>query len=135
MIQEDSYKIKFEKLTPWATEIFHAVKKDLRNEHLLKIPSFAQKHFPKRALDKLTTEEIANAYLKEIAEGDEELGERIVARWVMKNADLYNFFAHELAKINPKYNEIECISDEISVVLLNADPSVRCDFHIPVLHI
>ena len=39
---------------------------------------------------------------------------------MIKNADLYNFFAYELAKINPKYNEIESISDEMSVFLLNA---------------
>lgn len=120
MIKEDPYKIKFEKLQPWTSAIFHAVKKDLRNDHLLKNPSFAQKHFPKRAIDKLTVEEFASGYLKEIAEGDEDLGEKIVARWVLKNAELYQFFATELTKINPKYDEIEQISNETSAFLLNA---------------
>ncbi len=119
MIKEDSYRIKFDKLQPWINDIFQAVKKDLRNDHLLKTPSFVQKYFPKRALDKLTNEEFAAAYLKEIAEGDEELGEKVVARWVMKNAELYQFFATELSKVNPKFDEIESLPPEVSSFLLN----------------
>jgi len=123
MIQEDAYSVKLEKLTPWKVEIFQSIKKDLRNEHLLKTPSFVQKHFAKRPLDKLTAEEFAEAYLKEIAQGDEELGEKIVARWVMKNAELYQFFATELSKINPKFDEIESLSPEASSSLLNTSVS------------
>jgi hypothetical protein len=119
MIKEDPYRIKFEKLQPWMIDIFQVMKKDLRNDHLLKNPSFAQKHFPKRGLDKLSNEEFAAAYVKEIAEGDEELGEKVVARWVMKNAELYHFFATELAKINPKFDEIESLTPEVSSFLLN----------------
>lgn len=119
MIKEDPYKVKFEKLQPWTNEIFQAVKRELRNEHLLKTPSFVQKHFPKRALDKLTNEEFAAAYLKEVAEGNEELGEKIVTRWVMKNAELYHFFVTELSKINPKFDEIESLSPEFSAFLMN----------------
>ena len=120
MIKEDSYKIKFDKLQPWINDIFQAVKKDLRNEHLLKTPSFVQKHFSKKAVDKLTVQEFAGAYQKEIADGDEDLGGRVVARWVLKNAELYQFFASELSKINPKFDEIESISNETSAFLLNA---------------
>jgi hypothetical protein len=119
MIKEDPYKIKFAKLAPWTNAIFQAVKKDLRNDHLIKTPAFAQKHFPKRAIDKLGLEEFAAAYLKEIEEGDEELAEKVVARWIMKNAELYQFFAVELSKINPKYDEIESISPEKSFYLFN----------------
>jgi hypothetical protein len=119
MIKEDPYRIKFEKLQPWVNDIFQAVKKDLRNDHLLKTPSFVQKYFPKRALDKLTSEEFTAAYVKEIAEGDEELGEKVVTRWVMKNAELYQFFATELSKINPKFDEIGSLPPEVSSFLLN----------------
>lgn len=119
MIKEDPYKLKFEKLQPWIVDIFQVIKKDLRNDHLLKNPSFAQKHFPKRGLDKLSNEEFAGAYAKEILEGDEELGEKVVARWVMKNAELYHFFATELSKINPKFDEIESLTPEVSSFLLN----------------
>ncbi len=119
MIKEDLYKTKFEKLSPWILMIFQTVKKDLRADHLVKSPAFAQKHFPKRAIDKLTIEEFAAAYLKEIDEGDEELGEKIVTKWVLKNAEIYQFFVTELSKINPKYDEIESIPDETSRFLLN----------------
>lgn len=117
MIKEDSCKIKFERLVPWTTEIFQLIKKDLKNEHLLKTPAFVQKHFPKRALDRLTTEEMAAAYLKEMSEGDEELGEKVITRWVMKNAELYQFFVTELSKINPKFDEIESFAPEMGSCL------------------
>src|SRR5262245_31906385 len=119
MIKEDSCKIKFEKLSPWITEIFQVLKKELKNDHLLKTPSFVQKHFPKRTIDKVTAEEMAAAYLKEMAEGDEELGEKVITRWVMKNAELYQFFVTELSKINPKFDEIESFPPDVGVHLFN----------------
>jgi hypothetical protein len=123
MIKEDLYSIKFDKLQPWANEIFCAIKKDLRQEHLIKAPAFVQKHFPKRPLDKLTSEEFAGAYLREIAEGDEALGEKVVTRWVMKHAELYQLFATELGKINPQFDEIETLPLEFSACLLQASVS------------
>jgi hypothetical protein len=119
MVKEDLYSIKFDKLQPWGNEIFCTIKKELKQEHLVKTPAFVQKYFPKRALDKLTNEEFAAAYLKEIAEGDEELGEKVVARWVMKHAELYQWFATELGKINPQFDAIESLSLEFSAHLLN----------------
>jgi hypothetical protein len=115
----DEYRIKFERLQPWISKVFQGIKKDLLAEHLLKTPSFIKKHFPKRALDKLTNEEFAAAYVKEVVEGDEDLGENIIARWVMKNGELYQYFATELSKINPKFDEIENISEEVASTLLN----------------
>jgi len=118
-MKEDSYKLKFEKLQPWTNLIFQAVKKDLKNDHLLKTPTFVKKHFPRRALDKLTTEEFAAAYMQEIAEGNEELGGNVVARWVMKHAELYQFFAEELSKVNPQFDAIESLPPEVASFLLN----------------
>ena len=123
MIKEDTSKVKFEILSPWIVGIFQAIKKELKNEHLLKTPSFAQRHFPKRGLDKLTTEEFAAAYIKDIEEGDEELAERVITRWVMKNGELYQFFATELSKINPQFDEIESLSPEASAFILNTSVS------------
>ncbi len=118
MIKEDPYKIKFGKLEPWIPEIFQAIRKDLRNEHLHKSPAFVQKHFPKRPLDKLTIAELSAAYLKEIADGDEDLGEKITAHWVLKNGELYQFFVDALSKVNPKYDEIETLPADTSAFLL-----------------
>ena len=119
MIVEDSYKIKFEKIQPWISTIFQVIRKDLKNEHLLKSPVFIQKHFSKRSLDKLTLDEFSEAYVKDIMEGDEELGEKVVARWVLKNAEIFQFFVAELSKINPKYDEIQSLPSEVSAHLLN----------------
>ncbi len=119
MIKEDPYQVKFSKLQPWISDIFQAIRKDLRNEHLLKNPAFVNKHFPKRPLDKLTIHELSSAYLKDIADGDQELGEKITARWVLKNGELYQFFVAELTKINPKYDEIEALPEDVSSFLLN----------------
>jgi hypothetical protein len=123
MIKEDPYQVKFDKLGPWIIDIFQVIKKDLRNDHLLKSPAFIQKYFPKRSLDKLAIDEFSNAYIKEIAEGNEELGEKIVARWVLKNAELYEFFVTELSKINPKYDEIDDLPAEIGSFLMNTSVS------------
>jgi hypothetical protein len=119
MLREDSYTIKFQKLQPWMEEIFRPLKKDLRNDHLLKASGFVQKHFPKRPLDKLTTQEFASAYMQEIVGGDEELGEKVVTRWMMKHGELYQFFAEELSKINPQFDAIESLAEEVSARLLN----------------
>lgn len=123
MIKEDTYRVKFEKLQPWIVDIFRTIKKELKTDHLLKAPAFVQKYFWKRAIDKLTNEEFAAAYSKEIAEGDEELGEKVVTRWVMKNAELYQFFAAELSKLNPKFDEIDHLPTELSAFLLNTSVS------------
>jgi hypothetical protein len=118
MIKEDTYSVKLEKLQPWRAGIFQAIRKELRNEHLLKTPSFAQKYFAKRPLDKLSVEELADAYIREIAEGNEELGEKVVAHWVMKNAEVYQLFATELSKVNPRFDEIDSLPADVSALLL-----------------
>lgn len=123
MIKEDTYSVKLEKLQPWTMEIFQAIRKELRNEHLMKTPSFVLKYFAKRPLDKLSVEELADAYIREIAEGNEELGERVVAHWVMKNAEVYQLFATELSKVNPRFDEIVNLPADVSAFLLNTSLS------------
>lgn len=118
MIKEESYQVKFELLHPWANEILNAVKKELKSEHLMKNPQFVHKHFPRKIAQKLTIEEMTGAYIQEIKEGNEEIGELVASRWVLKHAEMYHFFAEELTKINPKFDEIERISDEQSVLLI-----------------
>lgn len=118
MDKDLTYQTKFEKLTPWTSEIFQSIKKDLRTDHLLKTPSFVQKYFSKRALDKLTTEEFAQAYMQEIKEGNEELADKVAACWILKHADLYGFFAQQLSAINPQFDEIQSIPAEVSAFLL-----------------
>jgi hypothetical protein len=112
MILEESYKTKFELLEPWGIEIFQAVKKEIKGEYLPKNPSIMQKYFHKKVVQKLGVEEMAPSFFQEIKEGNEELGEWICNRWMLKNAEIYHFFAEELSKINPQFDAITSFSEE-----------------------
>ncbi len=121
MGKEASYQEKFASILPWSKEIIADIKKDVRGEFLRKQLSFVQKYFSKKAVDKLSIEEIANAFWAEVGEGKEEIGEWIAARWIVKHVDLYQFFAMELTKINPHFSEIELLSlDESKSLLMQA---------------
>jgi len=48
----------------------------------------------------------------------DELGEWLTTRWVLKHAELYQFFAGELTKINPKFDEIAQIPSENAQLML-----------------
>jgi hypothetical protein len=113
----NEYPAKFEILGPWIHDIFQLIKKELMRD------AFVQKHLPKRVLDKLPLEEFSAMYLKEIAEGNEELGDKVLARWVLKHAELYHFFIEELSKVNPKYDEIVDLPSDVSSYILNTSVS------------
>jgi len=113
MIQEESYRKKFELLQPWSALLIEPLKKDLKQEHLRKELHLAQKYFYKKSIDKVTTEELIQAYFQEILSGNEEVGEWIASRWMLKNAEVYHFFVQKLSEINPQFDQIELIPDEI----------------------
>lgn len=110
---------QFLALQNWTFEIFTAIKKDIKHDHLQSNPDFYHKYFGNRPKNRLTTEEIFHAYEKELLRGNEELAEFIVNRWVFKNGDLYQHFADRLSKINPDFNQIETLSLEESEQVLN----------------
>ena len=119
MINEDPFKKKISLLQPWMSLIVQAIKKEIKNEHLRKESGLVQKYFQKKAIEKLNVEELSEAYFKEIAlEGNEEAGEWLTTRWVLKHAELYQFFAGELTKINPKFDEIAQIPSESAQLML-----------------
>ncbi len=111
MSNDDLYRVKFEQLKPWIDGIFQVIKKDVKNEHLKKDAKFAAKHFPKCAFDKITTDELVQPYLQEVAEGNEELGEWLASRWILKHTDVYEYFVMQLSQINPDFDQIEVIPD------------------------
>jgi hypothetical protein len=112
MTPVETYQRKFELLSPWGEEIVAAVRKELKSDHLPKHPQMVQKHFSKRALQKISAEEMVGAYLSEVAGGNEEVSAWVASRWVIKHAEIYHFFAAKLAEINPKFDEIERIPDD-----------------------
>jgi len=111
MLKDTTYKDKFAMLQSWMPQIIDSIKRDLRNEHLRNDIVFAKHYFPGKNPAKLTSEELAPAYIHVMANGEktEELGEFIANRWLLKHSDLYHFFEQELTKLNPNFNELTSI--------------------------
>jgi len=98
-------------LKPWISQILHAIKKDLKTDHLAVNKNFYRTHFGTRPLNKLLVEEIFAVYEKELLAGNEELVEWAVNRWVFKHGDLYQHFAQRLSEINPDFQGIEALTE------------------------
>ena len=109
MIKDSTYKEKFVLLKKWMPSIVDSVKKDLKNEHLKKDWGFVKQYFPGKNPNKLTAEELAQAYAHAIENGEnaEELAEFVSNRWLLKHTDLYYHFEKELTKVSPDFNELQ----------------------------
>ena len=112
------YQEKFEKIKPWIESVIDAVKKDLKNEHLKKDRNFCKRYFLGKNFNMVTAQEMAPAYQKEILDGNVGLGEFITSRWLLKNSDVYDYFEQELSKINPDFETIESLDEELSKNLI-----------------
>ena len=120
MLKDSTYKQKFAMLKNWMPSIIDNVKKDLKGDHLKKDWTFVKNYFPSKNINKLTTEELAEAYHNAIMqeENGDNIGEFIANRWLVKNSELYQYFEAELSKINPDFNEIAEISKEQAAPLM-----------------
>ncbi|HSX13601.1 MAG TPA: hypothetical protein VLE96_04185 [Chlamydiales bacterium] len=112
----------FQALQPWLPQILHSIKKEIKIEHLAKSPSFYKEHFGNRPLNRLTNEEISNAYEKELLQGNQELEEWVINRWVFRHGDIYQHFAERLSQINPDFSEIKTLDDRQSESVLTGAP-------------
>lgn len=110
-MKEMSFCEKIEILQPVLYDILNDIRKELKNEHLRKDFVFTNKFFAKKAIEKVTVAELVEGYLNALREGNEEAGEWIASRWMLKHPEVYQFFAEQLSAINPKFDEIERIAD------------------------
>lgn len=113
MLKNMSAQDKFTLLNPWLTDIFHEIKKDLKNEHLKKDPKFLKKYIGKH-LQNVEVEDLIASYSQAIAEGMHHLAEFVYQRWLLKNTDMYDFFAGELGKVQKDFTAIEELDDSLS---------------------
>lgn len=120
MIKEETYLEKFIRLEPWMDAIFKVIKKEIKNEHLRNTPQLIRKYFSKKFFNKLANEEIKEAYLKEILEGNNEISEWVVSRWIYKNVNIYQFFSMQLSRINPKFDKIKTIPEAKALSLMRS---------------
>lgn len=120
MHKNTSYKDKIAILAPWLPSIVDTIKKDLRQEHLLRDWNFVKEYFPGKNPSKLTVEELSPAYAEAVAKGDtgEDLAEFICNRWLLKHSDIYNHFEQELSRLFPNFGELESIDEPTSKALV-----------------
>lgn len=120
MLKNITYKEKFALLKKWMPSIIDTVKKELKNEHLKKDWAFVKQYFPGKNINKLTVEEIAQAYMQVIenSEKAEDVAEFISNRWLLKHTDLYHFFESELSKISADFNELEVLEKNQSLEMI-----------------
>jgi hypothetical protein len=111
-------KNPFQTLQPWLSQILHTIKRELKTDHLSKNPSFYRTYFGNRPMNRLSSEEIFAAYEKELLQGNEELAEWVVNRWVFNHGEVYKHFAERLSRVNPNFDEIECLDEPQSKEIL-----------------
>lgn len=120
MYKNATFREKFNELQDWLPMIVESIKKDLKNEHLKKDLFFVKKYLASKNLNKISSDELAEAYQAAIQneEKGEDLAEFITSRWLLKNSDLYDFFEKELSQISSDFTELEELSLEQSNALI-----------------
>ncbi|SCA62414.1 Uncharacterized protein SCG7086_AA_00260 [Chlamydiales bacterium SCGC AG-110-P3] len=110
---------KVRHLVTFMPAIVSDVKKDLKSEHLRSDQQFLKQYFAGKQRQKLTVDELVVAYSQEITEKENEgLAEFLCNRWLIKNTDLYDHFSTFLQKINPEFDDIESIDDEMAAQMV-----------------
>ncbi|MCH9627024.1 MAG: hypothetical protein S4CHLAM2_06580 [Chlamydiales bacterium] len=118
MLKETGYQEKFELLRPWLGRVIETVKKDLRNEHLKVDREFCKRYFLGKNFHRISLEEMAEAYYKDIQGGNTGLGEFITSRWLLKNTDVYGFFEKQLLAISEDFDALDALPEEVATSLL-----------------
>lgn len=116
MLKEATYSEKIAMLKGWLETIVHDIKRDIKSDHLKKDGNFAKNYFPQKNINKLTVSELAEGY--SIAIDDKEradaLGEFIANRWLLKNTDVYDYFAKQLHQVTENFDSLDVIDLELA---------------------
>ncbi|MDE3045134.1 MAG: hypothetical protein KGJ02_00600 [Verrucomicrobiota bacterium] len=110
---------KFHTLQPWLEEILSTIKKDIKTDYLPAFPALHRAHFGNRPLNRLSTEELLTAFSKELLQGNEDLAEWVVNRWVFKHGEVYSHFAERLLHVNPNFEAIQELTPEQTEKILH----------------
>ena len=112
-------EIKFNTLRPWLEEILLVIKKDIKTDYLPAMQAMYKSYFGSRPVNRLQNEEIHAALIQELENGNEDLAEWIVNRWVFKHGELYQFFASSLEKIQPDFSSLDQLTIDQSQMILS----------------
>ncbi len=119
-MKEESFQNKIQRLQPWFDRLVEEIKKDVKTDLRRQFPKVYQKHFSRMHFVKCRPQELAAPLLQEVLEGDEQLGEWLATRWIVKNDKMFQFFADHLMQVNPEFDKIERLSDEQGSALMQA---------------
>lgn len=120
MLRETGYQEKIEMLFPWMEEIFEAVKKDLKNDHLKADRQFCKKYLLGKNPAHVTIQEMIEAYRADIANGNVSLGEFIATRWLLKNTDIYGYFEEKLKAVRDDFETLDALPQDLSDTLMQS---------------
>lgn len=115
---EQTYAQKFALLAPFHNEIFTAVRKALREEHLKQNRGFFKRHFAGLEINKVTVDDLLRVYPQLIAKGDESVGEFIANRWLLRHLEVYNFFENRLKAYDENFENIQELEKTFAKSLL-----------------
>lgn len=116
MLKDTTYSEKMVMLKGWLETILQEIKKDIKNDHLKKDWNFAKRFFPKKNVNKLSASELAEGYSIAVDESDQAdaLGEFIANRWLLKNTDVYDYFARQLNQVTDDFDSIDVLDMDLS---------------------
>lgn len=118
MVKTISYQEKAEKMEQWIPQILEEIKRDIKREHLRKVPVFAQKFFSGRNIASITTEEIIDVYTPLLKRGEPQLFDQICYFWQVKHPEIYPFFQAKLRVLSEDVSTITEIDDAFAEKLV-----------------
>lgn len=121
MYKNASYKEKFADVKQWAPTIITNIKKEIKNEHLKKDLFFVKKYLNGKNLNKVTSEELTDAYLEALdsSENAEGIAEFLISSWLIRNPELYTLFETQLSQISPDFTDLEELTPEQAKSLID----------------
>lgn len=116
MLKDTTYSEKMAMLKDWLETILAEIKKDVKNDHLKKDWNFAKTYFPKKNLNKISVSELAEGYANAIDQSEQAdaIGEFIANRWLLKNTDVYDYFAQQLNQVSDDFDDIDVLDMDVS---------------------
>lgn len=86
-----------------------------------KIGTLLKVTFQKKNLNKLSASELAEGYAVAVEESEQAdaLGEFIANRWLLKNTDVYDYFARQLNQVTDDFDSLDTLDEEVSKKIMN----------------
>lgn len=97
----------------WLPSVLEEVRKELKNEHLKQDFVFQKKFFHGKTAQRLEKGELIAGYQEALqtSEYGEAIAAFVIHRWILRHADVYQFFLEQLSQINPEFTEIHALTD------------------------